>query len=255
VGWGYRRSVQFSGHRLLGAVAGVAVGLVAAAVLILGGSFDGRVTPVVVPDASPAFIAAFQRSLEGTYAVEADYTRTLSDGRTLKSNVFVAQRPPDSIRRQFGGIAGTVAGHTVSCSAEVGGQFHCSASRVAPDSAATINQEMANLRTYFASPALYLVARSTADCFKLTQNRPAVTLPYGSAATFCFDRPTGAVRILTQRLEGATDRLEATLVRGEVTAADFDLAENVKFGVQTDGAGVDDATAPSGAGDTGTSGG
>ena len=234
---------------LLGAVGGIIVGVVMSAILIAGGSFDGRLTPVDQPDASAAFTTALQRSLEGTYAVEADYTRTLTDGRTLTSRVFVAQRLPDSIRRQFGGITGTVAGRTVSCSAEIGGQFHCGASAIAPDSAVTIQQEMSNLATYFAPPALYRVVSRGRDCFKLTQDRPSVTLPYGSAATFCFDEATGAVRILTQRLEGATDRFEATLVRGEVTAADFDLADNAEFGAQTDGGRASDA--PSGPGTSG----
>jgi hypothetical protein len=221
---------------LLGTIGGIAVGVAVAAVLITGGHFDGRVTPVPVPDASEAFVTAFQRSIEGTYVVEADYTRVLTDGRTLRSRALVAQRPPDSVRRQFGGITGTVAGRTVTCSSELGGQFHCGGSAPAPDPTATMQQEMDNLRSYFAPPALYRATSAGTDCFKLTQDRPSAVLPFGSAAKFCFDPGTGAIRILTQRLEGATDTFEATLVRGEVTDADFSLAADDAFGVQTDGA-------------------
>lgn len=227
---------------MVGAAAGVVVGLIAAVVLIAGGSFDGRLTPVPVPDASNEFIAAFQRSLTGTYVVEADYTRTLPDGRALTSRTFVAQRPPDSIRRQFGSISGTVAGRVVSCSNEVGGTMHCGPSAVAPDSAQAVQQALDNLRSYFAPPALYGAVAAGPDCFKLTQLRPSSVLPYGSSARFCFDPDTGAIRVLSQHLDGATDTFEATLVRGDVTAADFDLSQNNDFGTQADG--VDGAEVP-----------
>jgi len=222
-------------------VAGVVVGLIAAGVVVAGGGLDGRMTPVPVVDASDAFVAAFQRSLEGTYVVEADYTRVLTDGRTLKTRAFVAQRPPDSIRRQFGGISGTVAGHLVSCSTDVG-HFHCGPSVPAPDPAATNAASIQTLRSYFVAPALYQATHDGRDCFKLSQARPSTVLPYGSQARFCFDPDTGAVRILSQHLEGATDTLEATLVRGTVTDADFALNQNDDFGAPDDGSGTTTAT-------------
>jgi hypothetical protein len=237
----YRQPVRAPRPPLLAAGAGLLVGLVAAAVLVAGGSLDGRLTPVPVPDASEAFVQAYQRSLEGTYAVEADYSRKLTDGRTLRARAFVAQRPPDSIRRQFGGISGVVAGRTVACSTDLG-TFHCGPSAPAPDPAVTKQRAVDAMRSYFAAPALYRATADGPDCFELTQARPAVTLPYGSEARFCFDPGTGAIRILRQQLEGATDTFEATLVRSEVTVADFDLGPDDAFGAPDDSPGATTTT-------------
>jgi hypothetical protein len=240
----------------LGALAGVLVGLAVAGLTVGSGSLDDRVVAKPAPDASEEFIAAFQRSLEGTYFVRAVFTRVLSDGRTLTSNASVAQRPPDSLRRQFGGLTGTIGGRQVVCSTEGGGPFHCAPGVDAPDHATVISQDVANLRSYFVAPALYQAVRAGPDCFELTQLRPSAVLPYGSFARFCFDPDTGAIRLLRQDVEGATDTFEATLVRGEVTEQDFSLDDDAEYREQTDpgpnGTAPEptDDTAPTGGTDT-----
>ena len=218
----------------MGALAGVVAGLIVTLAVVGGGALDDRVTARPVPDASEEFVSAFRRSLEGTYLVRATFTRVLADGRTLTSNAAVAQRPPDSIRRQFGGLTGSVAGHQVVCSTEAGGRFHCGPGAIAPDRAGVVDQDLANLRSYFVAPALYRAVRAGPDCFELTQMRPSGVVPYGSFARFCFDPGTGAIRLLEQHLEGATDTFEATLVRAEVSAQDFSLADDSAYQAQTD---------------------
>jgi len=234
----YRRPVRTPRPSALGAAAGIATGLVVAVVLVVGGSFDGRLTAVPVADATEPFMAAFQRSLDGTYYVQANYTRTLTDGRQLTSRSLVVQRPPDSLRRQFGSISGTVDSKVVTCSGTTGGttgDFHCGPSVAAPDPAQTRQTTLDNLRTYFADPAVYRVTADGPDCFELTQNRPSTSLPYGSEARFCFDPDTGAIRLLREKLDGATDQFEATLIRGQVTGSDFSLVPSSDFGTQADG--------------------
>ena len=232
----------------LGGVAGAVLGSIVAVVLVLGGALDGRVASGPAPDASAEFLAAYQRSLEGTYVVHADFTRRLDSGAVLTSSALVAQRPPDTIRRQFGGITGTVAGSIVSCSTEAGGTFHCAPVADAPPYEDTVRQSVDTMTSYFADPVpLYRAVRYGSDCFELIQNRPSAVLPYGSQARFCFDDGTGAVRLLIERLEGAIDTFEATDIRSGVGAQDFSLNEDDAFALHTT-----EASDPTGTDPTGT---
>src|SRR3954447_14532665 len=128
---------------MFGALAGVAVGVAIGAVLVAVGVVDSRATPPPRPDASGDFLAAYQRSLEGTYVVHATFTRVLDSGATLSSAALVAQRPPDVIRRQFGGISGTVAGSQIACSTEADGSFHCAPGAAAPPYEQTVATSVA----------------------------------------------------------------------------------------------------------------
>jgi hypothetical protein len=218
----------------VGALAGVVAGLAVTLFVVGSGRLDDRVAVRPLPDASDAFVSAFERSLEGTYLVRATFTRVLTDGRTMTSNAGVAQRPPDTIRRGFGGLSGSVDGHQVVCSTQADGRFHCGPGAVAPDHADVVRQDLANLRSYFTAPALYRAVQTDPDCFELTQARPSGVVPYGSFARFCFDPETGAIRLLKQDLEGATDTFEATLVRPDVTDQDLSLDDDPAFQMQTD---------------------
>ena len=208
-----------------------------AVALVMGGALDGRITAGPSPDASAPFLAAYQRSLEGTYAVRAEFTRRLDSQATLTSEALVAQRPPDSIRRQFGGITGTISGSIITCATEVGGTFHCAPGGDAPAFADTVRQSVDTMTSYFAvtpeAPALYRAVRYGDDCFELIQNRPSAVLPYGSQARFCFDEATGAVRLLIEKLEGSIDTFEATEIRSSVSPQDFSLNEDNAFATRT----------------------
>ena len=232
---------------MLGGVAGAVVGSVVALALVLGGALDGRVTRAPGADASAEFLAAYQRSLEGTYVVLADFTRRLDSGATLTSSAMVAQRPPDVIRRQFGGLSGTVGGKTVGCTTEVDGTFLCSPAADAPPFEETVRTSVETMTSYFTdTPPLYRAVRYGSDCFELIQNRPSAVLPYGSQARFCFDEATGAVKVLIERLEGAIDSFEATEIRGGVSPQDFSLGRDDAFAAHTEtpAADPDDTTAP-----------
>jgi hypothetical protein len=225
----------------LGGVTGAVVGSLVAVALVMGGALDDRVPAEPRPDASAAFLAAYQRSLVGTYVVRADFTRRLDSGRVLTSTAMVAQRPPDTIRRQFGGITGTVDGQVVGCSTEVDGTYHCSPAAPAPPFEQTVQESVATMTSYFTeTPALYRAVAYGDDCFELIQNRPSAVLPYGSQARFCFDQETGAVRLLIEKLEGAVDTFEATAIRGTVSPSDFSLVDDDEFAVHTQDPTTDD---------------
>ena len=62
--------------------------------------------------------------------------------------------------------------------------------------------------------------------------RPTALPTYGTSARFCFDDATGAVRELIQRRDGSTDTFEATVVRGDVSPADFSLTPDTAYDAQ-----------------------
>jgi hypothetical protein len=226
-----------------GAAAGVVVGLLAAGGLIASGALDGRATPVPTKPATEEFLAAYARSLETTYVVEARFTRRLDSGRTLQSAAFVAQRPPDRITREFGGINGIVNGHQIACSTDTAGQYHCGPAAAAQDYTAMSAQQVATMRSYFGAPPAYRVSKAGDHCFDLVQARPLPTPPYGSAARMCFDPVSGAMSYLREDLEGAVDTFEAVTIRTAVSAADFSLGRDHAFDPHT-GGGPTSSTAP-----------
>jgi hypothetical protein len=220
------------------------MGLAIAGMLVATGLVDRRTTPRVKPEATADFIAAFQRSLGATFALDANYTRVLPDGKRLESATFVAQRGADHLQRQFGGITGTIGGHQILCSTTADGQFPCGPAVAAADPKESLSQQLENLRSYFAPPPLYRVIRADDECFELTQVRRYPTAPYGTWARMCFDPETGAVRFLAQHLEGATDTFSAVRIRSMVTDQDFSLSQDRAYDSTLSGLPDDTADSP-----------
>ena len=111
----------------------------AALVVVAGGLFGwwlshrGGSSRTTGPEAAAAFSSAYRRSLEGTYHVEGEFTRTLADGRTLHSAFLVAQQPPDRIQRLLGSTTGTLGGKEINCGAPAGGGgYQCAPGAPAP---------------------------------------------------------------------------------------------------------------------------
>ncbi len=205
----------------------MAAGALIASVLIVSGTLDGRATAPPPKLATAAFLAAFHRSLEGTYVVEADFTRRKDDGATMTSGALVAQAPPDHLTREFGGINGAIGGRVITCSTSKGGQYVCAPSGAPEKYSNVVDTAMTALRDYFRPPVpLYTVVRSGSQCFDLTQVAEMATAPYGIAARMCFDATTGAMSYLRESLEGATDTFSAVHIRSQVTGADFSTADD-----------------------------
>lgn len=214
--------------RKTAAVAGVVVGCVLAGLLVSTGLLSRP------PSAAPAaadFIEAYRRSREGTYVVDAEFTRTMADGREMSSAAIVAQRPPDRVRRQLGSASGRLGDRWLNCSTAPNGQFQCAlGGEVAPYEQETADDVDA-MRTYVegASPA-YSVTPAGRGCFEL---RRLATLPdpaYGDYTRMCFDAATGAIAYLEIRRDGgSTDRLRAFSVRPQVTDVDLAVDADDRF--------------------------
>jgi hypothetical protein len=208
----------------------VAAGVVAA--LAMAGVFSRS------PDPAPAedeLVAAYQRSREVAYTLEGEFSRTKPDGARLESGLLVVQQPPNAIRRQLGGITGRVNGHRVNCTTDPSGQFQCAEGAEVGPWEAMVDEEVANLRSYF-DPArpVYQATKQSDGCFELKLLVSMPDPPYGVRTVMCFDPTWGAMRSLELEHEGGVvDRIESTSLRG-VVPQDFSLDANGDFAARTD---------------------
>jgi hypothetical protein len=218
-------------RRILGALgAGIVAGLVAVGVLALAGllpSSSSGDDGDVIDD----FLAAYRRSKETTYVVEAEFTRTMEDGRQLASAAVVAQRPPDELRRQLGAISGRLQNQWLNCSTVPGSGFRCAPGGPVEPWNEAVDAEVDALRGYLLDePALYSVSDAGDGCFELERLYQRVEAPYGLGARLCFDEASGAMDLLEVRREGgATDRFAAVEVRTDVTDADFVVEQDEAY--------------------------
>lgn len=233
----YLLRVPVSRLPLFGTVAGVVVGSVIAVVLVVSGTLTVPVRRDTT-DASQPFLDAWKRSRETTVLVRSDFRRQKGDGSTLYSAAELVQRPPDRIVRQFGGLNGTVNGHSLQCSTDATGNFRCFTSEAeAPPYDEAMREELDNLRSYFtpAKPGaapLYRVIRAPleADCFELFEDLRYPDPPYGHYAKFCFDAATGALRYLERQLaERVIEKTEAVSISTSVLPTDLSPERSSDF--------------------------
>lgn len=219
-------------RRLLLAVAVLAVVVIAGGLVGWWLARRGGSSTTTGPKAAAAFTAAYRRSLEGTYHVEGEFTRTLADGRSLQSAFLVAQRPPDRIQRLLGSTTGVLGGKEINCGAPAaGGAYQCAPGASAPSWDQRVAGQMATLASYVdGSDPLYQVTDEGGGCFTLTRTRQAADATFGIRSRFCFDASTGAVRRLElHRDDGSSDVLVAVVVSGQVTPSDFDVSADATY--------------------------
>jgi hypothetical protein len=204
------------------AAAGVLVGGGVAAALVATGAL--RVPTASDTSARQDFVAAYERSRQGTFVVESRFRRQMDTGAVLESGQLLVQQPPTRLVRQFGGVDGIVDGRGVVCATGPDGSFGCRAGDTPRDFAAETRREVDNLRGYVTPPApIYRVNRDESGCFELTQVIVYPDPPFGSRARFCFDERTGAPTTVERRLDNASELLQATALRTGVTDADLAL--------------------------------
>jgi hypothetical protein len=187
------------------------------------------------PEAAAAFLVAAERSVDATYRLDGEFTRTMADGRQLPSGLLVVQRPPDRLQRSLGSTVGVIGGRTVNCgSSGSEGQYQCAPSGAAEPWDVRRADQLTAFEQYVAGDdPVYDVTETGNGCFELQRRRPEVDTTYGSRAELCFDRPTGALRRLEVAREGgATDVLVGVVVSGAVTDADFDLSADGTYDLQ-----------------------
>ena len=172
------------------------VAMVTLAALFAACTSHPRTTPVpsaaAQRSAADTFVAAWRRSLEGTWAVESVFERRIGT-RRLTDDVREAQRPPDRLRVAGGTVEGRVNGHTLACNTGADGQLACRDGGPAPPFEDDVRRQLDTLAGYFAGPVpLYRAEVRGGDCYGLVLLRSILAPPYGETARFCFDHATGA---------------------------------------------------------------
>lgn len=211
-------------RRVLVVVAAVAlvVGVGAAAWLVLRP--DDQQDPAAE---AAAFVDAWERSRLGTYAVAGVSTRTTPQGGELVSPVELVQRPPDYIRRQFGGVDARLGDRPVNCATGPDGEVECHRGESDRTYEELVADEVRRWGDYFRGEptGLYEVEGYLEGCFELVLTREYPSPPYGNLARFCFDDATGAITYSEIRRDEAVDIVEMSEVRDEVSDADLVLEE------------------------------
>ena len=209
-------------------VAGVVVA--AGAIWILGRDGDSVDTEGGT-EAADALVAAYTRASTRTYRIEGELTRTLEDGRTLRSAYLAVQRPPDNLRRSLGSTEGEVGGRSVNCSTPDGGSYTCAASGAAKPWPQQRQEILDALEVYVhGDDPVYAVSRDDTGCFDLVRRRTEEDASFGERARLCFDdRYAGYRRLEVHHDAGATDVMLADVVTDQVTDADFDLAGDATY--------------------------
>lgn len=183
--------------------------------------------------AAGAFIDAWERSRQATFVTRGTYERrSEASGAVIASEDVVAQRPPERIHRQLGGVDGRVDDRLVVCPAPPAGEEdEAQPCRLGEPGGPTYDEsvarEVAGLRSILLGPApLYTVAAGDdPGCYELDQARVDPRAPFGVGATFCFDEATGAPVARSVRHEGGVEEvLVVTEISTEVRDRDLDPA-------------------------------
>lgn len=188
-----------------------------------------RPGPATAEARAEAFIAAWARSRTATFVTVGVYERRSTvSGASIRSEDVVAQRPPTRVHRQLGGIEGRDDDRAILCPALPAGsdaEPHCRLGAPGgPTYSESVRQEVEGLTSLLLGPdPLYRVQLGDPGCFELEQARTDPRAPFGIAATFCFDRSTGAPAGSRVRHEGGVEEtVVITTIRSTVTDRDLE---------------------------------
>lgn len=212
-------------------VAGYAALLVGVAVTT--DSTHRREDPGAPGAAVDRFIEAWGRSRRATFVTVGTFERRSEvTGAVISSEDVVAQRPPRRVHHQLGGVDGRDDDRLLVCPAPPTGEedepepcrFGSPGRRSYEESVVRELQGLASIvgSVDEESSALYVVTEPAAGCFALDLRRPDPRAPFGVAATFCFDRATGAPVRTEVRYEGGISEL-VVVEEIRTTVSDADL--------------------------------
>lgn len=217
------------GGLVAGWVAVVAFALLLAVVGIEGARQQGRIDRSI-PTAD-RFIAAWETSRTATFLTSGTFERRSKvTGSRIASEDVLAQRPPQRLHRQLGGIEGRDDDRLLVCPAvpddEGGGDVAATCELGEPGGptyAESVVAEVTGLRTLVGgADPLYTVGLDADGCFALDQTRVEPRAPFGRRARFCFDAATGAPAASRVEYDGGiVEVLVVTEIRAEVTDADL----------------------------------
>jgi hypothetical protein len=179
--------------------------------------------------AATSFIAAWERARTATFVRTGTFERR-SDvtGSVISSEDVLAQRPPQRLHRQLGGIDGRDDRRALSCPSapDRSRPSGCTLGEpTGPSYEEDVAREVAALETLVAGRApVYAVGRAPeAGCYELVQRRVEPRAPFGREARFCFDAATGAPTNSRVAYEGGiVEVIAVSDLRGEVTDADLE---------------------------------
>jgi hypothetical protein len=212
----------------------VLVGLYAAALLaVTVTTRDGELRPGdrgPSRDDASAFVAAWQRSLEATFLRTATFERrSEATGAVISSEDVLAQRPPQRLHRQLGGVEGRDGRRAIVCGGPLDDETAPSppcalGPPTLPSYEADVETTIEALRTQVEGPSpVYAVADIGHGCFELAQQRIEPRASFGQDARFCFDGETGApTNSRVRYAAGIVEVLAVTNVIGEVSDADLE---------------------------------
>jgi hypothetical protein len=182
--------------------------------------------PAVEHDESAAesLVVAWNRWRTSTFVSSGTWTRTLDGSDSpLSGDVYVAQDPPRRLVVRLGSVTEQIDGTLTVCDGSgdeiiVPGCGEVTTSRSYDD---RVRSEMSLILRYVIGDArIYDVARVD-NCFQVELLPAALRSPWGRAAEFCFDDESGALRSSRVRRQSAVDVETTTVIRTEVTEADF----------------------------------
>jgi hypothetical protein len=222
--------------RARGLVAGWVVVIAFAVLLVIAGISGARQQDridrsVATPVAADQFIEAWEASRTGTFVAYGTFERRSEvTGSRIASEDVLAQRPPQRLHRQLGGIEGRDDDRLLVCPAlpsEEDGRDAAGACELGDAGGATyaasVAGEVAGLHTIVGgADPLYTVRRDDDGCFALDQTRVDPRAPFGHRARFCFDAATGAPSASRVEYDGGiVEVLVVTEIRAEVTDTDL----------------------------------
>jgi hypothetical protein len=181
---------------------------------------DGTVAEEFVEAWERARLATFVRT--GTFERRSDVT-----GSSISSEDVLAQRPPQRLHRQLGGIDGRDDRRALTCPSPPEGSppEACTLSEPSgPSYDEDVAREVAALHALVAGDApVYAIGRGgDPGCFELVQRRIEPRAPFGREARFCFDAATGAPANSRVEYEGGiVEVVVVTDLRSDVTDADL----------------------------------
>jgi hypothetical protein len=213
---------------LLGVVLVAVYAAVMVAVLVTTPS--GRLRPGdrdLDEEAAEELIDAWERSRTATFIRFGTFERRSNEtGAVFSSPDVLAQRPPQRLHRQVGGVTGRDDRRSLECTSAVGSDdTRCVLGEPSgPTYAEDVASEVEGLRSLLEGPSPVYAVETVGDgCFELAQLRVEPRAPFGVEARFCFDAETGAPT--THRVRhpgGVVEVLAVTEVRPAVTDAELE---------------------------------
>ncbi|HEY8059451.1 MAG TPA: hypothetical protein VID94_11895 [Acidimicrobiales bacterium] len=210
----------------------VLVGCYAAALVVaLVATEDAELRPGARPDGGAAaadFVDAWERSRTATFLRTGTFEkRSEVTGSAISSEDVLAQRPPERLHRQLGGVDGRDDRRVISCPSPPEGEPPQECTLGEPSGSSydeDVAAEVAALEALVAGPEpVYAVGHSSdPGCFDLVQRRVEPRAPWGYEATFCFDEATGAPTNSRVAFEGGVvEVIAVTDVTADVSDEDL----------------------------------